>query len=152
MGIVSIQPADPDSQPEWEETGDEPRRPHLQKNMPTPVPSPHRWLQVTGLPKEGEAEGLPCHGRPGASGDGLHINAVNSSSSNPVRKLAAATAFTSSKCIWPWLPGLTKQAPTLSCTPGSAKGPINSLFCQAIATSLFFGSGIGGLLSGSVNQ
>lgn len=56
MCILGIYPANPDSQRQWEKTGNEPRRPHLQKNTPTPVPSPHRCLRATGLP-EGRRSG-----------------------------------------------------------------------------------------------
>lgn len=59
MGILSIQPANPGSQPRWENTGHEPRRPRLQKTSPTPVPSPHRCLPATGRLREQAAVGRP---------------------------------------------------------------------------------------------
>lgn len=61
MGILSIYPVNPDSPPELEKTGKEPRGPHLQKNTPMPVPSPTGICRQQGCLKEGEAVGLPCH-------------------------------------------------------------------------------------------
>lgn len=65
MGILGIQPANPDSQPRWENTGSEPRRPRLQKTSPTPVPSPHRCLPATGRLREQAAVGLPVAAKAG---------------------------------------------------------------------------------------
>ena len=61
MSILGKQTVNPDSQPQRENA---PRRLHLQKNTCTPVPSPRRCLQATGLClKEGEAVGHPRHGQ-----------------------------------------------------------------------------------------
>lgn len=71
MGILGIQHINPDAQSKWEKTGNEPRRPHLQKiTAPTPVPSLHRCLQALGLPEGRRSSGTSLSWqRPGACGD-----------------------------------------------------------------------------------
>lgn len=132
MGILGIQHINTDAQPEWEKTGNEPRRPHLQKkhahacSFSPQVSAGNRaaWRKEKqwDFPVMAKAWGL------GPVETSHHINTFSSCSSNQVRKQAAAAVFISSKWIWQWMPGLTKQAPSLSCTPGGpATGLMKSL-------------------------